>query len=168
MIAGGGERGAGSGQFAGEGEASVAGDGVAYVHQGLAADPFDVGDLEGRLFRMAGEHPPGQFALQGDQRERVAEQVVQVTGEAQALLVGGELRHRGASLTQLHGGAYQLAYAGHGESAEQCGQEQAGDQVPRALAADGEAEPRHQGGHGGDQLYRRPAAAVRRRRQTLT
>lgn len=70
---------------------AVAGDGLPYVDEGLAADLLDVGDLLGRLVGAVGQHPPGQLALQRDQGQRVAEQVVQVPGQAQALLVGGEL-----------------------------------------------------------------------------
>ncbi|CAM5480259.1 hypothetical protein SPURM210S_04036 [Streptomyces purpurascens] len=111
----------GTGEFGAQAGTSVAGDGLAYVHQGLAADLLDVGDLlgQGCLVRLPGQHQAGQLALERDQGEGVAEQVVQVPGQAQALLVGGELGDGGAGLAQGDGRPDEFAHAGHGEAAEQ-------------------------------------------------
>ena len=102
-----------------EAGAAVAGDGLPYVDECLAADLLDVGDLLGRLVGLVGEHAAGELALERDQRERVAEQVVQVAGEAQPLLVGGELGDGGARLAQFDGRTDELPHARHREPAEQ-------------------------------------------------
>ncbi len=112
---------------------------------------------------MGGEHAARQLALQGDQGERVAEQVVQVAGEAQPFLVGGELGDGGAGLAQRDGGPDQFAHAGHREAAQQRREQQCGDEggparhhqrqrgEQRRGARDRPAgQPRRQGGAGGD------------------
>lgn len=89
----------------------------------------------------------------------MAEEVVQVAGEPQPLLVGGEVGDGGAGLAQRDRRTDEFAYAGHGEAAEQGGDEQPPQQV--LAVRHGEREPRHQRARAGD----RPAGQPRGQRR---
>ncbi len=83
---------------------------LAHLAQRLAGHPLHVGDLGGRPLGIDRHQPPGQLGLDGDHRQAVAEQVVQVTGEALALG-----RHRaqgqlGARLVELVVAHAQVAH----------------------------------------------------------
>jgi hypothetical protein len=81
-----------AGQLRLEGGAAIAADRLADLGERLARDPLDVGHLGGGLLRRVRQQPAGQFALEGDQRQAVAEQVVQVPREAQPLLADRQAR----------------------------------------------------------------------------
>ncbi len=78
-------------QFVGQAAAAVAADRLPHLVQGPPSHGLDVGGLLGRHHRVAlGEQPDG-LRLHHHQRQRVAEQVVQVAGEAQPLARHGRL-----------------------------------------------------------------------------
>ena len=90
---------------------AVAADRLAHLAERLAGDLLHVGDLGRRPVGAVGQQPAGELGLDRDHRQRVAEQVVQVTGEALAL--GGD---RGAG--QLGAGLAELLIA-HPQIAQQ-------------------------------------------------
>ena len=75
-------------------------DRLAYLRQRLPADRLDVGGRRGGQRRVALDQAPYHLGLHHDQRQRVAEQVVQVAGEAQPLLGDRGLRELGARVAQ--------------------------------------------------------------------
>ncbi len=79
-----------------EGRLSGAADRVADARQRFARDALDVADLRPGAFRIAGQQAAGELALDRDQRQAVAEDVVQVTGDPIALRGDGQ---RGELLT---------------------------------------------------------------------
>ncbi|GAV40309.1 hypothetical protein Saa2_03198 [Streptomyces acidiscabies] len=85
--AGGREGRAGAGQFGREAALPVAGDRLADLRQGLAAHRLDVRDLDQGRVQVPGCQAAGGLRLHDDHREGVAQQVVQVTGEAEPLLL---------------------------------------------------------------------------------
>ena len=78
------------GQLAGQGQLAVALDRTAYVGERVAAEPLEVGDLGAGPLEVDVEEPLGELGLHRDHGERVAEDVVQVAGEAGALVLDGE------------------------------------------------------------------------------
>ena len=88
---GGGQRGAGPGQLAGQGQLAVALDGAAYVGERVAGEPLEVGELGAGPLGVDVEQPVGELGLDRDDGQRVAEDVVQVAGEPGALVLDGEL-----------------------------------------------------------------------------
>ncbi len=85
---------------------AVALDRAAYVGERVAAEPLEVGDLGAGAFDVDVEKLLGELGLHRDHGERVAEDVVQVAGEAGALVVDGE-----AGVLEL--GVDQVDVAGH-------------------------------------------------------
>jgi hypothetical protein len=81
---------AGTGELLVERGPPVAGDGLADLAQGLTRHVFDVMNLCRRLLRRRGKEPAGQLALECDEGEAVAEEVVQIPGEAQPLFADGK------------------------------------------------------------------------------
>ena len=69
---------------------AVALDRPAYVGERVAAEPLEVGDLGAGAFDVDVEELLGELGLHRDHGQRVAEDVVQVAGEAGALVVDGE------------------------------------------------------------------------------
>jgi hypothetical protein len=63
----------------------VAGDGLSHLAQGLPCDAFDIADLCRGLLWRGGQEASCELALQRDQGEAVAQEVVQVSREAQTL-----------------------------------------------------------------------------------
>ena len=106
-------------QLAGQRDVAVALHGAAYVGERVAAEPLEVGDLGAGPLDVDVEELLGQLGLDRDHGERVAEDVVQVAGEAGALVVDGE-----AGVLVL--GVDEVDVAGHHRA---------------------EAEDRHGGGH---------------------
>lgn len=89
LDAGGGERTPGPVQLGGQARLAVASDGLPDLGERLPAHRLDVTYLlQGRV-HVPGRDPAGGLGLHDDHREGVAEQVVQVAGEAQPLLVHG-------------------------------------------------------------------------------
>ena len=74
----------------------VAADRLAHLRQRAARDRLESAISRGRLVRASRQQPPGQLRLERDHRQAVAEQVVQVAREAQALLGDGQLGELGA------------------------------------------------------------------------
>ena len=74
-------------QLAGQGELAVALDRPAYVGEGVAAEPLEVGDLGAGALGVDVEELLGELGLHRDHGQRVAEDVVQVAGEPVALVV---------------------------------------------------------------------------------
>ena len=93
-------------QLAGERDVAVALDRAAYVGERVAAEPLEVGDLGAGPVDVDVEELLGELGLDRDDRERVAEDVVQVAGEAGALVVDGE-----AGVLEL--GVDEVDVAGH-------------------------------------------------------
>ena len=81
----------GAGELVAQPAQVVAAHRVAHLRQRLARDALDVSDLGHRARQVALGQPRRQFRLQDDDRQRVAEQVVQVAPDALAF---GDLRQR--------------------------------------------------------------------------
>ena len=77
-------------ELAGQAQLAVALHGPSYVGQGVAREPLEVVDLGPRAVGSTSISLLGQLGLDGDHRQRVAEDVVQVAGEPVALLGDGE------------------------------------------------------------------------------
>ncbi|HEX9414248.1 MAG TPA: hypothetical protein VF916_12150, partial [Ktedonobacterales bacterium] len=81
-------------ELARQGWLAVAGDSLTYLLECGASRLFDVADLDGGAFWGLADKPPGQLALECNQREVVAEQIVQITCDPQPLFGHrGETRH---------------------------------------------------------------------------
>ncbi|RIH76340.1 hypothetical protein Mterra_03888 [Calidithermus terrae] len=112
---------------------------LAHLGGGLAADPLDLAHLAGGSSRVALGELGGELGLEGDDREGVAQQVVQVAGDALAL---GD----GRQALVLLGGLHQLALVtfaleGRGvEQADEGGEEHRREEVGAALRPGGAQE----------------------------
>jgi hypothetical protein len=93
--------------------AVVPADRLADLAQRIAGDGLDVGDVGRRRLGVIGQAPARELRLQRDDRQRMAEEVVQVAGEARALVGHGESRRLGAGVDQLAIGAHDLAHRDH-------------------------------------------------------
>ncbi len=82
---------AGPGELAGQGQLAVALDGARTSASASRREPFEVGELGPGPVRVDVEQPLRQLGLDGDHGERVAEDVVQVAGEAGPLVLNGQL-----------------------------------------------------------------------------
>ena len=85
------------GELAGERHVTVVGHGGAHVGERLPGQGLHLGDLLGRAGRVGLAEPGGQAGLHRDRGQRVTEQVVQVAGDPEALVLrgqGGELGPR--------------------------------------------------------------------------
>ena len=71
---------------------AVAADRLAHGRQRLARDPLDVRDLGRGPLRSVGSSAPRELALEGDDRQAVAEGVVEVARDPVALLGDGQRR----------------------------------------------------------------------------
>ena len=69
-----------------------AADRVADACQRLAGDPLDIGDLGPGSVGVPGQQPAGELALDRDERQAVAEDVMEVAGDPVALLGDGQRR----------------------------------------------------------------------------
>ena len=135
----------------------VAADRLAHLAQRVARDGLDVGHVGRRGLGVVGQAPLRELRLERDDRQRVAEQVVQVAREALALVGHRQARHLGARLDQLAVGAHDLAHRHH----RRADAEQAEGLAPggvRVAAADGR-------GHAGDDGRDRQHDDVPRPRQ---
>ena len=88
---GGLQRRPGAGQLGRQAQLAHSVDGSAHVGEGVAGEPLDVGDLGAGALRADVDEPVGELGLDGDDGQRVAEDVVQVAGHPGAFLVD----HRG-------------------------------------------------------------------------
>src|ERR1700733_13123022 len=86
LDAGGGQGHAGAGQLTLEGWLVVAADRLAHLAERFARDLLELGDLTGGGVGPRIEEATGELGLERDDRQGVAQQVVQITGEALALL----------------------------------------------------------------------------------
>ena len=82
---GGGEGGARVGQLARQRQLAIAGHGAAHVGEGVAGQPLEVEHLRLGARGVDVHEPCGELGLDRDHGERVAQDVVQVAGEAVAL-----------------------------------------------------------------------------------
>ena len=86
---------------------------------------LDLGDLGERALALAAlGQPPGQAGLDGDRGQRVAEQVVQVAGDARALVLGRQPGDLGAGRGQRDVGLDDVEEAEHRERDQQDRQRQ--------------------------------------------
>ena len=92
------ERGARARELGVEHRLAVAADRLADLAQRVARDALDVADLGRRGLGVVGQPPARELGLDRDDRQRVAEQVVQVAGEALALVGHGQAGDLGAGL----------------------------------------------------------------------
>jgi hypothetical protein len=100
VDAGRGQGPAGGGELGGQARLPVAGHRLPHLREGAAGDRFQLGDLLRRPLRVRFERPSGQLALERDQRQAVAEQVVQVARDPQPLLRDRHPGQLGAGLLQ--------------------------------------------------------------------
>ena len=82
---------AGEFHFGGEALGAVAADGFADFAEGGSGGLFDVGDLLGGALRIAFDQASGELGFEDDDGEGVAEDVVEIAGDAFAFGYGGEL-----------------------------------------------------------------------------
>ena len=92
-------------ELGGEGDDPVVRHRGAHVGQRPAGQLLDLADLDRGAFRVVLGEALGEPGLDRDRRERVAEQVVQVAGDAVALAFRGERRHLGPGLVERVVGA---------------------------------------------------------------
>ena len=83
--------------------AVVAADRLAHLAQRVARDGLDVGHVGRSRLGVVGQALARELGLERDDRERMAEQVVQVAGEALALVGDGQPRHLGAGVASGRG-----------------------------------------------------------------
>ncbi len=88
------------GELGGEGDAAVARNGGTHLGERLTREFFDGADLLCSPPRIALAQAVSEPGFQRDRGERVPEQVVQVAGDARALVVGGQPGDLGAGLGQ--------------------------------------------------------------------
>ncbi len=69
---------------------SIAANGLAHRRERLAGDLLHVGDLGPRPVGFPRQETAGELALDGDQREAMAKNVVEVAGDPVALLGDGQ------------------------------------------------------------------------------
>ena len=138
----------------GKGETPIALHCPAHIGERLAGDALDLPQLRLRAAGVALKEPGRQLGLERDQREGLAEQVVKVAGDPEALLGDGKpgpFLARPAKLTVCPGGASQGGR--HGSHSED-GQRPGGD--GRAVGAgDRETEPTEHGTGRGHRHRRR-------------
>jgi hypothetical protein len=91
----------------------VPADRLAHLAQGVTGDGLDVGHVVGGRLGVVGQALLRELGLQRDDRQRVAEQVVQVAREALALVGDREARHLRAGFHQLAVGTHDLAHRDH-------------------------------------------------------
>ena len=113
LDVGGGQRRSRAGELAGQGQLAVARDGPAHVGQRVAREALEVGDLGPGPLDVDVEQPVGQLGLDRDDRQRVAEDVVQVAGEAGPLVLDGQLGVLLVGTHQVDVARHHLADAEH-------------------------------------------------------
>lgn len=91
LDSGGFEGGAGVAQFAFDARQAVPADGGAHLAEGVAGDGLDVADLLLGALGIRGEQFGSQFRFEDDDREGVAQQVVQIARDTLALGDAGEV-----------------------------------------------------------------------------
>ena len=154
-MPGGGQRRAGLGQLLREARLAVAADRLADLGQRPPGRRLDVAHLRRGPRRVALGQPARQLALQRDQRQGVAEQVVQVAGEAQPLLGDGEAGELVPGLHQFGVHGHEVPRPAEGEGGEQAQQRQDEQVAEQTVGGD---HARADGSRGQD---RRPYPALR-------
>lgn len=96
-------------QFGRQRQLPVARDGGAHVGEGVASQPLQIEDLGLGADRVGFDETAGQFGLDRDDREAVAEDVVQVAGEPGAFELDGQLG------LLLAGAGQRVAVSTHGD-----------------------------------------------------
>ncbi len=149
------QEGAGAVEFRGQAALAVAGDGLADLGERLPADGLDVGGLAERGVQVAGGEAAYGLGLDDDHGHGVAEQVVQVAGEAEPFPFDGAAR-------QFLAGVAELA---HGlEEGDDHGDDHAGEQgaVPHERRVAPVAEYSGDGpGRAGEDDHREAQGALR-------
>jgi hypothetical protein len=87
----GGQRRPGRGDLAGQADAAYSHGGGPHVGQGVAGQRLQVGELPAGPVQVDVEQALRQFGLDGDHGQRVAEDVVQVVGDAGAFVLHGQV-----------------------------------------------------------------------------
>lgn len=94
-------------------QALAEGDSPLTIREAEVLAALNVVDLLGHALRRRGTQPTGQLGLQHDDGQAVAQQIVQVSREAQALFRDSQSRHLRAGLTQCRHRCRRLALAAY-------------------------------------------------------